>query len=277
MQQRTGYPEAELIGQDHRILNSGYHPAEHYERLWRTISAGQIWKGMFRNRDKAGSHYWVNATIVPFTDAWGKVTRHVCLGSDISDAIKLSEQLENERRLRSELARLNATLLTHANTDPLTGLSNRRGFDHFAQEALAASRQLARPMSVLMLDLDHFKQVNDTHGHAAGDAVLQEMARRWSGLIRGSDLLARLGGEEFCLLLPNTTSRQARQVAEKLRQACAASPVEWSSGEMQQRLAVTVSIGLALVTDAATMDQRLRQADEAMYQAKHEGRNRVSG
>ena len=132
-------------------------------------------------------------------------------------------------------------------------------------------------MSVLMLDLDHFKQVNDTHGHAAGDAVLQEMARRWSGLIRGSDLLARLGGEEFCLLLPNTTSRQARQVAEKLRQACAASPVEWSSGEMQQQLAVTVSIGLAGSEPSGAIDLNalLNDADQALYEAKRSGRNRV--
>ncbi len=277
MQQQTGYQEAELLGQDHRILNSGYHPADYHEQLWQTISAGRIWKGMFRNRDKSGAHYWVNATIVPFTDAWGKVSRHVCLYSDISEAIKLSEQLEDERRLRTELARLNATLLTHANTDPLTGLSNRRGFEHFAQEALAASRQFARPLSALMLDLDHFKQVNDTQGHAAGDAVLQEIARRWNGLVRGSDLLARLGGEEFCLLLPNTTLRQAQQIAEKLRQACAASPVECSAGETRHRLAVTVSIGLASseLADTLDLDSLLHDADLALYEAKRSGRNRV--
>lgn len=277
MQQQTRYQEAELLGQSHRIFNSGYHPADYYERLWQTVSSGQIWKGMFRNRDKTGAHYWVNATIVPFTDAWGKVARYVCLYSDISEAIKLSEQLEDERLLRTELSQLNEKLLTHANTDPLTGLSNRRGFEHFAQEALAASRQFARPMSVLMLDLDHFKQVNDTYSHAAGDAVLQEMARRWNGLIRGSDLLARLGGEEFCLLLPNTPLRQAEQFAEKLRQACAANPVEWSGGDSQQELAVTVSIGLSgsEQPDAIDIESLLHEADLALYEAKRSGRNRI--
>ena len=277
MLQHTGYQEAELIGQNHRIFSSGYHPADYYERLWQTVSAGQIWKGLFRNRAKAGAHYWVNATIVPFTDAWGKVTRYVCLYSDITEAITLSEQLEDERQLRKELAHLNDKLLTHANTDPLTGLSNRRGFEHFAQQALAASRQFARPMSALILDLDHFKQVNDHYGHAAGDAVLQEMARRWNGLIRSSDLLARLGGEEFCLLLPNTPLRQAQLIAEKLRQACTASPVPWSDGDSANGLAVTVSIGMVSSEPLAAidLDSLLHAADQALYAAKRGGRNRV--
>lgn len=277
MQRQTGYSEAELLGQKHSIFNSGYHPSSYYERLWHTVSSGRIWKGMFRNCDKAGAHYWVNATIVPFTDAWGQVTRYVCLYSDITEVITLAEQLEDERRLRNELASLNEKLLTHANTDPLTGLSNRRGFEHFAQEALAASRQFARPMSALVLDLDHFKRVNDTHGHAAGDAVLQEMARRWSRLIRGSDLLARLGGEEFCLLLPNTRLSQGQQIAEKLRQACAASPVPWPAEASQQWLTVTVSIGVASSEqrDAIDLDRLLHDADQALYEAKHSGRNRV--
>lgn len=277
MLRQTGYQESELLGQNHRIFNSGYHPSDYYDRLWHTVSSGQIWKGIFRNRDRTGAHYWVNTTIVPFTDAWGKVTRYVCLYSDISEAIKLTEQLEDERRLRNELASLNQTLLTHANTDPLTGLSNRRGFEHFAQEALAASRQFALPMSALILDLDHFKQVNDTYGHAAGDAVLQEVSRRWNGLIRGSDLLARLGGEEFCLLLPNTRLGRAQQIAEKLRLACSASPVPWPSETSQQLLNVTVSIGLASSEQLETIDLKrlLHDADLALYEAKHSGRNRV--
>ena len=275
--ERTGYTESEILGQNHRIFNSGLHTRVFYANLWKTVRAGQIWKGLFRNRDKAGRHYWVNATIVPFTNAWGRVTRYVCLYSDITEAVKLAEELQGERSLRQRLAQVNDVLLTEATTDGLTGVSNRRGMQQFAREAINASNQLGLPLSVLMLDLDHFKRVNDNYGHAVGDIVLKEMTRRWAGEIRSSDLLARLGGEEFCVLLPNTALVHAHALAEKLRNASRATPVALPGGALPGVLKVTVSVGVASSEsfDGFDLEQLIHAADEALYRAKRGGRDQV--
>ncbi len=274
---KTGYPEDELIGQNLRLLGAGLQPAEFHDQICATVRSGQIWKGLLHNQGKTGASFWVNATVVPFTDAWGRITRIVSLYTDVSDAIGLAQQLADERRLRAELARLNEKLTTHANTDPLTGLYNRRGFDSFAQQALLASCHYARPLSALMLDLDHFKQINDGHGHAVGDLVLRDMAHRWSSLLRSSDLLARLGGEEFCVLLPNTHPHGARQVAEKLRAATECMAIDARAVGGPAELAVTVSIGVASCeqTPGLSLPHLLDLADRALYDAKHGGRNRI--
>jgi diguanylate cyclase (GGDEF)-like protein/PAS domain S-box-containing protein len=275
-----GYEQGELLGKNHRMFNSGVHPAAYYERLWSTVLSGRIWTGVFRNRRKDGRLIWLNATIIPYLDDWGRVERFVAFYNDVTESVTLSREVKEERRQREHLARINRSLLTAAHTDPLTGLANRRGFDSFVEQALAATGSAARPLSVMMLDLDHFKRVNDTHGHAAGDAVLKEMARRWSRQIRDSDLLARLGGEEFCVVLPGTALQDATAVAEKLRRVTASDPVAMVSDEGQPlSLPVTVSIGVAAVDVSLGLDfpSLLHAADEAVYEAKHAGRDRVVG
>lgn len=274
-----GYDAGELIGQNHRLFNSGLHPPAFYERLWSTVLAGRIWTGTFRNRRKDGRLVWMNATIIPYVDAWGRMERFVAFYNDVTESVSLSREVKEERRQREALARINRSLLTESHTDPLTGLANRRGFDSFVQQALAAAASHPRPLSVMMLDLDHFKRVNDTHGHAAGDTVLKEMARRWSRQIRDSDLLARLGGEEFCVVLPGTSLDDAMAVAEKLRHVTAGDPVTHlpERGEPVV-LPVSVSVGVAGAESTRGLDFEalLHSADEAVYDAKHGGRNRVS-
>lgn len=273
-----GYEANEVIGQNHRLFNSGVHPPAYYERLWSTVLAGRIWTGVFRNRRKDGRLVWMNATIIPYLDAWGRVERFVALYNDVTESVALTREVKEERRQREALARINRSLLTAAHTDPLTGLANRRGFDSFVEQALAAAVDHPRPMAVMMLDLDHFKRVNDTHGHAAGDAVLKEMARRWSRQIRDSDLLARLGGEEFCVVLPGTPLEDALAVAEKLRRVTANDPVALVSDAGEPlSLPVTVSVGVSGVESTRDLqfDTLLHSADEAVYEAKHGGRNRV--
>lgn len=274
---RTGYNEVEIIGKNHRIFNTGLYDKAFYADLWGTVKSGEIWKGLFRNRDASGSHYWVDATIVPFRNPWGRIVRFVCFYSDITDAVKLGEELRDERYLRQKLARLNQTLLTEATTDGLTGVSNRRGFAQFCAEAVEQSRNMYLPISILMLDLDHFKSVNDGYGHSAGDIVLREMAQRWAAQIRTSDLLARLGGEEFCVVLPNTPISHAVEVAEKLCAATRSKPVAILADGQAIELGITVSIGVASseqieVTD---VEQLLALADEALYEAKRNGRDRL--
>jgi diguanylate cyclase (GGDEF)-like protein/PAS domain S-box-containing protein len=273
----TGYTEAELLGRNHRIFNSGHHPPEFFARLWTTVKQGGIWKGILRNRARDGSHFWVSATIVPFTDAWGRVTRMVALYTDIQEAMVLAEKLDFERRQRVDLAALNRTLLTEATTDALTGLANRRGFDRFVAEALGPARSFSQPTALLMLDLDHFKAVNDRHGHACGDLVLTQVAQRWQRQVRASDLIARLGGEEFVVLLPNTTLAQATEIAEKLRQACIGAPIAIAPGGGNAALSVSASVGVTSLDGvrAEEIHLLLQAADIALYAAKHAGRNRV--
>jgi diguanylate cyclase (GGDEF)-like protein len=159
-----------------------------------------------------------------------------------------------------------------AETDGLTGLRNRRAFD--AAVLLETSRydRYARPLSLLLLDLDHFKAVNDTHGHEAGDEVLRRVADIVKTCVRDVDTAARFGGEELAILLPETPLAAAREVAERIRLTIASTPVQWA----QVSIRVTVSIGMAAVPESvATVAGLLTQADEALYNAKKQGRNRV--
>lgn len=174
----------------------------------------------------------------------------------------------------SERKRLEAQLEQLARTDALTGLSNRRDFEDRALHELQRARRLDRPLTLLMLDVDHFKQVNDRHGHAAGDQVLQAVAKVCRTQLRDFDLLARLGGEEFAVLLPEAGLVDGLDVAERLRQAIEAAPLGEAAG---QEIRCTVSIGLAVRSDSdESVAPLLVRADQALYAAKRAGRNRVA-
>lgn len=175
--------------------------------------------------------------------------------------------------MRRELEGANAELERLARTDPLTSLSNRRHFMEELETEVERSRRYARPLSIVLLDLDHFKQVNDTHGHAAGDDVLREAARALRSVCRDVDMAARLGGEELALLLPETDSEGARTVAERVRGTIQRTPHVSPTGEP---FSVTASLGIATAVDATGNGEALLQAaDEALYRAKRAGRNRV--
>jgi diguanylate cyclase (GGDEF)-like protein/PAS domain S-box-containing protein len=272
----SGYSRDDLVGRTHGVLDSGLAPESFREELRQTIAAGRIWKGSLRNRRRDGGFFWVNATIIPFFDAFGRLERYVTFYSDVTEAIALSERFNQERQLREELARANRDLTTRANTDPLTGVASRHAFDAFVRAAVDSARGGAEPFALLMLDLDRFKDVNDLHGHVAGDTVLRTLARRWAGRIRASDLLARIGGEEFCVVLPGVEPAGAVAIAEALRTATSAEPVALGDGVA---LRVTVSIGVAAVArgEAVDLQALLRRADGALYAAKRGGRNRVVG
>jgi diguanylate cyclase (GGDEF)-like protein len=159
-------------------------------------------------------------------------------------------------------------------TDALTGLVNRRGFETLALPALARARRLDAPSAMVMADLDHFKLVNDTNGHAAGDEVLRALARIIAETVRASDVPARIGGEEFAVFLPETTLENACSIAERLR-AEVSTGIEHPSGAEAR---VTMSCGVAVVgedTGAGALDEALAAADRALYAAKRAGRNRV--
>jgi two-component system cell cycle response regulator len=159
-------------------------------------------------------------------------------------------------------------------TDGLTGLHNRRYLERHLATLVQQATARGKPLSVLVVDVDHFKSINDTYGHAAGDEVLREFARRVRKAVRGIDLAGRLGGEEFVIAMPDTDAALAMLVGERLRQRIAGDPFRIARGE--QAITVTVSIGIAsLTTGDETPDVLLRRADEAVYRAKRNGRNRV--
>ena len=159
-----------------------------------------------------------------------------------------------------------------AQRDPLTGLHNRRGFLEQALPVFATAARNERPMSALVIDIDHFKHINDRHGHAGGDRTLVDVAERIRTACRSGDIVARWGGEEFVMLLPETGREQALAFAERLREAFARSPVLLDD---QQPVAITASFGVAVRQGPMSLDQLLHAADSALYRAKDAGRNRV--
>ncbi|MBW3098908.1 PleD family two-component system response regulator [Pseudohoeflea coraliihabitans] len=159
-------------------------------------------------------------------------------------------------------------------TDPLTGLNNRRYLDTHLKTLFDRSRRRQRPLSVLIADIDHFKRINDVHGHEGGDDVLRDFAGRVRGAVRGADLACRYGGEEFVIVMPDTTAEIASQVAERLRLAVASDAFTIAASDTLAD--ITASIGIAtLLPEDLDAAQLLRRADKALYQAKENGRNRV--
>jgi diguanylate cyclase (GGDEF)-like protein len=182
----------------------------------------------------------------------------------------VNQSLSYFRRMRA----LNSRLREAATQDPLTGLMNARAYHDGAQQALAQAQRAGQPSAVLFVDLDHFKAINDRHGHAAGDEVLRRVAAELRSRVRRSDWVGRIGGEEFSLFLPGAPLTEALRVAEQLRSGIEALSIDIDGG---QTLAVTASIGVAPAErPGLSIAELLRQADAAMYLAKAAGRNRVS-
>jgi len=180
------------------------------------------------------------------------------------------EQLE---KLQSELQHKHKELERLTRLDGLTGLYNRNTFVELTRRELQRAQRQSSSTTIMLLDLDHFKKVNDTWGHPAGDAVLRHVAALINGSIRSTDLAGRLGGEEFIILLPMTTVEAARKIAEKIRARLEVSPAQWE----KQAIPITASIGLSNTSASANrdFDSLYNEADRALYVAKHRGRNQV--
>lgn len=179
---------------------------------------------------------------------------------------RLLRRMAAEQRQRDRLQ----TTIAAANLDPLTGLANRRHAIARLESMAAAARDRAEPLAVMMLDIDHFKRINDTYGHAVGDACLAAVAERLRGALRRNDIVGRIGGEEFCIFLPGATEDEARATGERLCRATAFAP----DGE-DVILRVTLSAGASLARATVPLDTLMVQADRALYRAKAEGRARL--
>jgi diguanylate cyclase (GGDEF)-like protein/PAS domain S-box-containing protein len=253
----TGYSKQEALGQHTRILKGeGENQSpELFRELWETITAGREWHGEFYNRRKDGSHFWESASISPILDADGEITHFVAVKEDITERKHLLECLDH---------------LAHY--DKLTSLPNRALFFDRLNQAIAVSHREGQCFALLFLDLDGFKQVNDSCGHEAGDRVLQVTAERMAGCTRETDTVARMGGDEFIAILTNLAHPEdAGLVAEKIL-AEVGRPIELSRGGSCM---VGCSIGISLYPQHSTDPAQLvSAADSAMYEVKRQGKNR---
>jgi len=186
---------------------------------------------------------------------------------------RLKDAMARTERALQELQRTNEKLEHMAATDPLTGAANRRRFIECVEAEIARAKRHGAPFSLLALDLDHFKAINDSYGHQTGDQVLQRFVKKCLDAIRPYDGVARVGGEEFMVLLPQVALDAARSIGERIRAAIAGAPFDSGNGNP---IDVTVSVGVSeFGRDGETIDAILRKADERLYRAKHQGRNRV--
>jgi diguanylate cyclase len=194
---------------------------------------------------------------------------------DVHDTNKaLEERLNSSKSEVSNLQQSLEAIRAESLTDPLTALGNRKYFDRALVAAIQAASKASEPLSLLMLDIDHFKSFNDNYGHLTGDQVLRLVGQSLKQTIKGQDITARYGGEEFAVVLPNTPLRQALTVADHLRRAVMSKELKKkSTGEILGR--VTISIGVSMLQNGDDMDSLIGRADACLYAAKRNGRNRV--
>ncbi|MEJ2654103.1 MAG: EAL domain-containing protein [Acidihalobacter sp.] len=252
----TGYEIDEIRGKELSFLRSGRHDEEFYRRLWEDLNETGFWQGQIWNRRKNGEIFPEWLTLNTVRDSNGEVLRYVALSSDITDKVRSDELIWRQ-----------------ANFDFLTDLPNRYMFHDRLEQELRKSHRERSLLALLFIDLDRFKEVNDTLGHQTGDRLLVEAAARISRCVRESDTVARLGGDEFTVILTqladtSDVERVALQVIAAL-----AEPYVFETDFAY----VTASIGITLYPqDSADIEQLLRNADQAMYAAKNAGRNRLS-
>ncbi|MGR9051067.1 MAG: EAL domain-containing protein [Gammaproteobacteria bacterium] len=251
----SGYEADEVIGRKTGLFNSDQTPLHEYQALWETISSGKVWRGVLKNKKKNGELYWSQQSIAPMLDAEGHITHFISIQEDVTEALKLTEQISYQA--------------TH---DPLTDLINRNEFDRRLKRVVQTARTQHSEHALCYLDLDRFKIVNDTCNHIAGDELLRQISREFSQLIRQRDTLARLGGDEFAILMEHCSLDQAQRTAVKLHKMIEKFQFHWESHSFR----IGVSIGLiAINADSGNFETVLKQADIACYMAKEAGRNRM--
>ena len=251
--QITGYSEAEVIGKNPRLLKSEHHDSVYYEKMWASILTTGKWQGELWNRRKDGGTFPIWQTISVINDDAGEVIHYVAIFFDITERKLADEQLQHQ-----------------AQHDALTGLPNRMLFDNLLRQILREEHRTHQQSAVVFMDLDRFKEVNDTLGHPIGDMLLQEASKRLRSCIRDSDVLARMGGDEFTLILLDVTGiNSAAYIAEKIIRS-----LNKTFYLLGHECHVGASIGISMYpTDGTDAETLIKCADTAMYRAKESGRN----
>jgi len=243
----TGYTKEELIGKKHNIVRHPGMPESLYKEMWSTLTQNRTWCGEIKNLKKDGTSYWVYTTISPTYDNSGEKIGYTSIRQDITSK-KIVEELSI--------------------TDQLTKIYNRLKLEIVFNEEIQRSSRYGEPFSVIMLDIDHFKSINDTFGHEVGDKTLIDIAKILKQNSRAVDTIGRWGGEEFVIILPHTNLNSAISYAEILR-----AKIETHPFEVVQ--SARASFGVSSYMDGDDIKSILKRADEALYDAKNSGRNRV--
>ncbi|MDC0610396.1 diguanylate cyclase [Vibrio sp.] len=244
----SGFKKQELIGKRHNLIRHPDTPDSYYKELWEALKTNQIWKHEIKNRNKSGEDYWLKSTYAPVYDEFGEKIGYSEVSQEITDKKRAEE------------------LSIH---DQLTGLYNRLHIDEVANSEIEREIRYGNNLSFMMMDLDHFKRVNDTYGHLVGDEVLVELANILNKNTRRTDCVGRWGGEEFIVICPNTNLESASMLAEKLR-----TIIEEYSFPTVGHL--TSCFGVTQFREGDKNKEALiTRADTALYQAKEQGRNRV--
>ena len=251
--EKMGYTKEELIGQQTNIFKSGKHSRRFYKRLWDTILAAKKYNGLIVNRTKAGKRIYLETTITPVFDKEGSLESFVSTSKDVTYQIKTKKRLKNL-----------------AMVDTLTKVLNRYAIDKEIDYYISVAQRHSVPFSLIMLDIDYFKKINDTYGHYIGDVVLKNISKLLRKNIRKIDKLGRWGGEEFIIILHATTQRRAVQKAEELRKLIEKNIID-------KKYKITASIGVTSYRQEERKNSLLTRVDDALYRAKEKGRNCVAG
>ncbi|MDZ7842902.1 MAG: diguanylate cyclase [Gammaproteobacteria bacterium] len=242
----TGYTQDEVLGRTPEFLRSEAHDAEFYNEIGRVLKREGQWHGELRKRRKDGEIYLELLSINAVRRDDGELIYYAYVFADVTSVHTLRHRAEH---------------------DPLTEVFNRYAFQERLEEEMRRAKRYGGAFSLIMFDLDHFKAVNDGYGHDVGDEVLRRVASLAGEELRDGDLLARWGGEEFMILLPETDPESARLVAERIRARIARTDLEGAPR-------VTVSLGIAGSIAGEPHEELIRRVDRALYQAKEAGRNR---
>jgi len=269
----SGYAREELIGKPHNIIRHPDMPREAFKELWNTIKAKKSWNGVVTNMKKDGGQYIVDTTVIPILDVDGDVVEYIAIRHDITELEETKQQLRNINKAMKhkvdELYSMTNTLEKKAYKDNLTGISNRENFEDMFSVEIASAKQNNTPLSLIIFDIDHFKLVNDTYGHQAGDVILIDLVTVVGSSIKNRDIFARWGVEEFVILTPSTDITGASNLAEKLRKIIASYTFNYVEE------GITASFGVAQLVSHDVKRSLFEKADKALYEAKKNGRNRV--
>lgn len=247
----TGYKKEEILGNTPRMFKSNMQKSKDYKNLWKTILEGKVYQETLVNKKKNGDLYYEIKTITPLRDHNGDIIGFVSTGKDVTQEMLAHHEIERI-----------------ATIDKLTGIYNRHKFEELLILETERSRRSLQPLSLILIDIDHFKAVNDMHGHDVGDEVLKHLVKIVQENIRKIDIFARWGGEEFLVLSPSTDFGNIQKLAEKLRLAV-------ESADFPKVSHITISQGIGMFVGEETFDDVFKRVDQGLYYAKEHGRNQV--
>jgi len=262
------YSREELLGQPHNIVRHPDVSPKVFRLMWDTIKNKKVFTGVVKNRNKNAETYITEIKVFPIVID-NEIIEYISVRTDITTYAKEKENdisiakqnFKNERTRFKELANV-------AYIDTLTKVFNRLKFDELAENEFLSAKKFELPLSIALIDIDHFKKFNDNFGHLIGDEVLVMMAQYVNNSIRNTDIFARWGGEEFVILFKNTNLEVAKVVSEKLRNGIS---------KLEHKIAgnITASFGLTQYKKGDVLESVFKRCDDALYKAKNQGRNRV--